>query len=117
MIREYNMITATVTHPLLAQLPTTGYVVQVVSVGAGVVIVEAAPDSREGAYQVTAYRPLLGWESEEAQAEWPAETGLPTVDYEVAAFVQDAAGVPAAVSWATERLAARLERDAASEAA
>lgn len=111
-------VAVTATHPLLARLPEAhGYLVQVVPVGAGVVIVEATPGSRDGAYQVTAYRPLLDWELEAAQAEWPAETGLPTVDYEAAAFTQDAAGVPADVSWTTARLAARLERDAASEAA
>jgi hypothetical protein len=115
---EENPVTVTPTHPLLARLPEAhGYLVQVVPVGAGVVVAEATPDSRDGAYQVTAYRPLLGWELEAAQADFPGETGLPTVDYEVAGILQDAAGVDAGVSWATARLAARLEHDAASEAA
>lgn len=114
---EGNPVTVT-THPLLARLPEArGYLVQVVPVGAGVVIVEATPDNRDGAYQVTAYRPLLDWELEAAQADFPGETGLPAVDYEVAGILQDAAGVDADVSWATARLAARLERDAALEAA
>lgn len=105
-------MTATLTaHSLLAQLPTVGYIVQAIAVGPGVVVVEATPDSSEGAYQVTGYRPLTTWEIESQAFDFPGETGLPTVDFVTAAILQDKAGIDAWTAAAVEALTTRLARD------
>jgi hypothetical protein len=100
-------------HPLLAQLPTTGYIVQAIPVGPGIVTVEATPDGRYGAYEVTGYRPLATWEIESQQADFPGETDLPTVAYVTACILQDAAGIDAEIVRAVKALTERLTRDAA----
>lgn len=98
--------------PLLAQLPTVGFVVQAIPVGPGVVVVEATPDSSYGAYQVTGYRPLVAWEVESQAVDFPGETGLPTVEPVTAAILQGTAGIDADVAAAVEALTIRLARDA-----
>lgn len=108
---------AVAAHPLFALIPArqlTGYLIEVIEVGEGLVTVIATPDSEWGAYEITGWRHLSENESaiEVAAAAFPGEP-FDLVIPASSEFIQDDTKVPGAVTNATRFLITRLAEVAA----
>lgn len=106
-------IPARFTHPLLALIPArqlTGYLIEVIEVGEGIVTVIATPDSEWGAYEITGWRHLSESETaiEVADASYPGEPFdlvIPTSSESAQGHTEIDAKVANAVTFLTTRLA------------